>query len=74
MEEFVRSRVPWSTMPSLKEKAEEVGIDIDVLIEGLRQDKTDQELAQELGASEKIVKHLREHFMTRGLGSIMGQD
>jgi len=74
MEEYIRSRVPWSTEPSLKFKTDELGIDFDKLIEGIRVDKSDMEMAEELGTSEKIVTHLREHFMSKGLGSIMGQD
>lgn len=74
MEEYLRSRVPWSTEPSLKQKTDEVGIDFDRFIYGLKYNKSDVEMAGELGVSEKTVSHLREHFMHRGLGSIMGQD
>lgn len=74
MEEFIRSRVPWSTEPSLKTKTEEVGIDFDAFIEGLKNNKSDAEMAREFGVSSKVIMHLRDHFMRRGLGSIMGQD
>ncbi|HHW44788.1 MAG TPA: helix-turn-helix domain-containing protein [Desulfotomaculum sp.] len=74
MEEFIRSRVPWSTEPSLKRKAEEVGIDVDRLIDGIREDRTDAEMAEEFGVTEKLICHLRDHFMRYGVGSIMGQD
>ncbi|MBE3587745.1 MAG: helix-turn-helix domain-containing protein [Thermoanaerobacteraceae bacterium] len=74
MEEFIRSRVPWSTEPSLKRKAEEVGIDVDRLIDGIREDRTDAEMAEEFGVTEKLIYHLRDHFMRYGVGSIMGQD
>jgi DNA-directed RNA polymerase specialized sigma subunit len=74
VEEYLRSRVPWSTEPSLKQKTDELGVDFDRFIEGLKFNRSDMEMASEFGVSEKAVKHLREHFMTRGLGSIMGQD
>lgn len=74
MEEYLRSRVPWSTEPSLKQKTDELGINFDRFIEGIRDDRADAEMADELGISEKAVKHLRDHFMTHGVGSIMGQD
>ncbi|RYD05384.1 hypothetical protein N752_08555 [Desulforamulus aquiferis] len=36
MEEYLRSRVPWSTEPSLETKAKEVGINFDALIDGIK--------------------------------------
>jgi len=71
---FIQSRVPWSTEPSLKAMAQEVGVDYDRLIDGIRDDKSDSEIAGELAVSEKLIYHLRDHFYTRGLHSIMGQD
>ncbi|MFZ5644277.1 MAG: helix-turn-helix domain-containing protein [Bacillota bacterium] len=74
MEEYLRSRVPWTTEPSLKQKTEELGIDFDRFIYGMKYDKSDIELAGELGVSEKTIGHLRDHFIRKGLGSTMGQD
>jgi len=74
VEEFPMSRVPWSTEPSLKQITEEIGIDFDRFIYGMKYDKSDVELAGELGVTEKTIQHLRDHFMRKGLGSIMGQD
>jgi hypothetical protein len=71
---FIQSRVPWSTEPSLKEMASEVGVDYDRLIDGIKEDKSDSEIAGELAVSEKLIYHLRDHFYTRGVHSIMGQD
>lgn len=68
------SRVPWSTGPSLKEMTNEVGIDFDRFIDALQEDKTDQEMAREFDVSEKLIYHLREHFFTHGVGSIVGRD
>ncbi len=73
MEEFT-SRVPWSRQPSLKTIANDLGVDFDLLIEGFAQEKSDTELAHAFHCSEKIIQHLREHFMQYGVGSIMGQD
>ncbi|GEM_PF-435841 len=74
VEEFIRSRVPWSTEPSLKVKTNEIGVDFDAFIEGLKNDKSDYEMAREFGVSSNAIAHLRNHFMRQGLGSIMGQD
>lgn len=74
MEEFFRSRVPWSTEPSLKSKAEDVGVDFDDFIQGLRDNKPDDEMALELGVPANVITGLKNHFMRKGLDSIMGQD
>lgn len=74
MEEFIRSRVPWSTEPSLKFKTDEVGIDFDNFIDGIKDGKSDTEMAEEFDVTEKLIYHLRDHFMRYGLGHIMGQD
>jgi len=68
------SRVPWSSEPSLKEMTREAGIDFDRFIDRLKEDKTDVEMAKEFDVSEKLIKHLREHFYTHGIGSIVGRD
>jgi len=71
---ILSSRVPWSTEPSLKDMAKEVGVNYDRLIAGIKENKSDAEIAKELAVSEKLIGHLREHFYTHGLHSIMGQD
>ncbi len=68
------SKVPWSLEPSLKEMADEVGVNVDRLIVGIENDKTDSEMAQEFNVPEKLVYHLRDHFYTHGLDSVQGQD
>ncbi|MCL6639618.1 MAG: helix-turn-helix domain-containing protein, partial [Firmicutes bacterium] len=65
-ESFIQSRVPWSVEPSLKEMSHEVGVDFDRLVEGIREDKTDTEMAEEFDVSEKLIYHLRDHFYTHG--------
>ena len=74
MDKVAVSRAPWGAGPSLKTIAREDGVDFDRLISCLKQDMSDSEMSVELGISEKTAKHLREHFMTRGVGSIVGQD
>ncbi|MGQ9558694.1 MAG: helix-turn-helix domain-containing protein [Desulfurispora sp.] len=74
MENYLRTRVPWSTQPSLKCKSAEAGVDFDRFIAALKEQRSDQEMAQEFAVSEKTIASLREHFERYGLGSIMGQD
>lgn len=71
---FFQSRVPWSSEPSLKEMAHEVGVDLDRFVDGIKDDKSDSEMAKELDVPEKLIYHLRDHFHTHGIHSIMGQD
>ncbi len=68
------SRAPWSLQPSLKEKADEAGVNFDKFIEGLKYNKSDNEMAEELGTSSKVIKNLRHHFEKYGVQSIVGQD
>ena len=68
------SRVPWSIEPSLKQKTEEVGIDFDKFIEGLKANLSDVEMAKDFNVSSKTIAHLRDHFEQLGIHSVMGQD
>jgi len=72
--EDILSRVPWGMEPSLKDKTEEVGIDFDRFIEGMKMNRNNMELAKEFGVSEKLIGHLREHFEKIGVHSIVGRD
>ncbi|MDN5293856.1 MAG: hypothetical protein PWQ91_1028 [Eubacteriales bacterium] len=74
MEEDFISRVPWSVRPSLKAMTEEVGVDFNRFLEGLKNNRSDAEMAAEFGVTEKTISYLRDHFYRYGLGSIMGQD
>ncbi|MDD2553104.1 MAG: helix-turn-helix domain containing protein [Desulfotomaculaceae bacterium] len=71
---FLQNRVPWSSEPSLKEMAGEVKVDVDSFIEGIKNDKTDEEIAADLGVSENLIYHLRDRFYSHGIDSVMGQD
>lgn len=68
------SRAPWSTQPSLKLKTDEVGIDFDLFIEGLREGWSDAEMAGAFGVPVGTVANLREHFIRYGVDSVQGQD
>jgi hypothetical protein len=65
---------PWSVQPSLKAMVEDVGIDFDTFLDGLKDGKTDQEIAVQAGVSLKVISQFREHFEKYGIDSIMGQD
>ncbi|HBT47318.1 MAG TPA: hypothetical protein DEA73_05505 [Peptococcaceae bacterium] len=73
-ERFAPARVPWSTRPSLKSMAEEVGIDFDAFTAALAANKSDTEMAVAFGVSTEVINRLREHFERYGLHSIMGED
>jgi len=73
MQEY-QSRVPWSSQPSLKEMAEEVGVDFDRFLKLLAQNRGDMEVAAELGIPETLARRLRRHFESYGVHSVVGQD
>ncbi|MEG3070642.1 MAG: helix-turn-helix domain-containing protein [Candidatus Syntrophopropionicum ammoniitolerans] len=54
--------------------AAEVGVDVGGLIEGIKNEQTDEEIAADLGVSERLVCHLRNRFYSHGIDSVMGQD
>nr|WP_088553066.1 helix-turn-helix domain-containing protein [Calderihabitans maritimus] len=74
MADDFKSRAPWNSEPSLKEMANEVGINFDQFIDALAEQKSDAEMAEEFGVSEKTIYHLRDHFERFGIHSIVGQD
>ncbi len=65
---------PWSREPSLKFMCNEVGVNEDQLIQGISQNKSDKEMAEEMGVPERTIQGLRKRFMTHGIASIEGQD
>lgn len=74
MDNHFVSRVPWGLEPSLKEKAEEIGVDFDRFMEGLKNNKENHILAKEFNVSPEAISQLREHFQRLGIDSIVGQD
>lgn len=65
---------PWSRIPSLKEMAEEIGIDYEVLIEDIKNDVDSALMARSYGITEETVENLKEHFYRYGISSVMGGD
>jgi len=51
---------PWDLQPSLKQKAEEVGVDVDKLIQGFKENKSNAEIAREFGVTEKAINYLHK--------------
>lgn len=49
-------------------------MDFDRFIEGIKDDKNDSEMAQEFNVSEELIYHLKDHFYTHGVHSVVGQD
>ncbi len=68
------ARAPWSTQPSLQLKTEEVGVDFDRFIGGLRLNRSDADMAREFGVPVGTIAALRAQFMRYGLDSVQGQD
>lgn len=74
MDNNINARVPWSREPSLKAVCEDLGVDFDLFIEGIKNEQTDADMAREFNVSEKIIADLKEHFWSKGISSVMGQD
>ncbi|MEW6182784.1 MAG: helix-turn-helix domain-containing protein [Bacillota bacterium] len=74
MSEAYFNKPPWSTQPSLKIKTEEVGVNFDRFISGLKNNHTDSDMADEFNVPVGIITNLREHFMRYGIDSVVGGD
>lgn len=68
------SRVPWGLEPGLKEKTDELGIDFDQFIDGLKNNKSDETMAQEFRVSREAIEALREHFTHLGIQTVVGRE
>ncbi|MDI6709625.1 MAG: helix-turn-helix domain-containing protein [Thermoanaerobacterales bacterium] len=68
------SRVPWSSQASLKLKTDEVGIDFDAFIEGLRGNRSDGDMAKQFNVPVAVISNLREQFIRFGVDSVQGRD
>ena len=53
---------PWSVEPSLKFACDEAGVDFNQFVDGLKSNKSDQEMASELGVTTITVLSLMERF------------
>ncbi|WP_366921763.1 helix-turn-helix domain-containing protein [Metallumcola ferriviriculae] len=69
-----KSRMPHCPEVSLKEKAREENVDYNNFLDHLSAQKSDEEMADELGISLRTVEHLREQFEKVGVHSIIGQE
>ena len=65
---------PWSRIPSLQEMADEAGVDHDLFIQLIHQQKTIEEIAQAMAISQETARSLHHHFMHYGISSVMGGD
>lgn len=72
--QFSTSGAPWGLEPSLEARCEEVGIDFDDFIEGLKNNKTDAELSSQFDVTETTISSLREFFVHNGIDTTVGQD
>lgn len=73
-EEITGRGAPWGYRDSLVDMCEEVNVDFDTLIEGIKNDRADNEIAEELGVSDKCISHLKNHFFRYGINDVQGQD
>lgn len=65
---------PFNSEPSLKWKCEDVGVEMDSFVDMLAQNRSDMEMAGELGISREVVQRLKEEFYKRGINSVIPQD
>jgi len=66
---------PWSVEPSMNLVCDEVGIDYDQFVNGLKSDKNDTEMAEELGVNPKTIANLRTRFYEmEAINGNYGQD
>lgn len=65
---------PWSAGVSLPEMTAEAGVDYDEFVECMRSDHTIEELAQRFQVSPATIQCLQDHFITRGISSVVGGD
>lgn len=66
---------PWGIEPSMKFVCDEIGVDVNSFIQGLTENKSDVEMAQELNVNEAAIKNLKERFYrVEGITGNYGQD
>lgn len=68
------ARVPWSSDLSLKDIAQDLGIDYVEFIEQLKEGKNDIDIADKFMVKKEMISQLRQQFERFGLDSIQGQD
>ncbi len=65
---------PWSRIESLKEMAEEIGIDYKNLLTMLKDNQDSKTIAEALGISITATEALTKHFYSYGVSSVIGGD
>lgn len=73
-DDFSTRGAPWGWQPSLESMCREVHVNFDDFIIGLSNNRSDTELAGELGVKSETITGLRKHFEKYGVDSMMGQD
>ena len=68
------SRVPWGIGQSLKEAANDVGVDYEDFLLQLKEGKDDRAIANKFDVAEIVICQLRHQFKHFGLDSVKGQD
>lgn len=63
---------PWGMEPSLEAMCEEAGVDFEHLLASIKANKSDSEMASELGVQQLTISSLREHFEKHGIDSVAG--
>lgn len=66
---------PWGVQPSMHFVCDEAGIDYQQFVEGLQQNKSDQEMAEEFKVKSEVIKNLKNRFYrVEGITGNYGQD
>jgi hypothetical protein len=63
---------PWGMEPSLEAMCEEAGVDFDNFLDFMKNNRSDQEVADELGVQQLTISSLRRHFESHGIDSVAG--
>jgi len=71
---FTAKGAPFSFDLGFKDKCDEIGVPWEDFIEQLKNGKSDFEIAQELGITEKLAENLRYQFEKYGITGVTGQD
>lgn len=66
---------PWGKEPSMKIVCEDLGVDYNQFINALKEDKSDINMANELGVKKEVVESLRKRFYDmEAISGNTGQD
>ncbi|GAV22594.1 helix-turn-helix transcriptional regulator [Carboxydothermus pertinax] len=71
---FTAKGAPFSFDLGFKDKCDEIGVPWEAFIDQLKAGKSDTEIAEELGITEKLAENLRYQFEKYGITGVTGQD